>query len=88
MAPPGLNVFPEAGSDRVKICLSILFYYLQITWSRREDKVRPYSLLTIGDENYTEDKRFLVVTAEKGLTEVNISRSIHYNLNIIQTRTK
>ena len=45
---------------------------LQITWSRLEDDARPYSLLTIGEENYIEDKRFLVVTTQKGLTDVSI----------------
>ena len=47
-------------------------YQLQITWSRLEDDVRPYSLLTIGDQNYIEDKRFLVATPLRGLTNVSI----------------
>ena len=49
---------------------------LQITWSRLEDDARPYSLLTIGEENYIEDKRFLVVTTQKGLTDVSIYTTI------------
>ena len=49
---------------------------LQITWSRLEDDARPYSLLTIGEENYIEDKRFLVVTTQKGLTDVSIYLTI------------
>ena len=48
---------------------------LQITWSRLEDDARPYSLLTIGEENYVEDKRFLVVTTQKGLTDVSTGDS-------------
>jgi len=37
-----------------------------ITWSRLEDEFRPYSLLTIGDQNYVEDKRFFVARPPRG----------------------
>ena len=53
-------------------------YQLQITWSRLEDDVRPYSLLTIGDQNYIEDKRFLVATPLRGLTNVSIFYALDY----------
>ena len=34
----------------------------QVTWARCEESYRnrPYSVLTIGDQNYVEDKRFFV----------------------------
>ena len=32
----------------------------QITWARLQDSYRPYSVLTIGDQNYVEDKRYVV----------------------------
>lgn len=41
-----------------------------ITWSRLEDKYRPYSLLTIGDQNYVEDKRIFVARPPRGLTNL------------------
>jgi len=31
-----------------------------ITWARIQDSYRPYSVLTIGDQNYVEDKRYVV----------------------------
>lgn len=34
--------------------------YGMITWARLRDEFRPYSVLTIGDQNYVEDKRFFV----------------------------
>ena len=51
---------------------------MQITWSRLEDNMRPYSLLTIGDQNYVEDKRFLVARPLRGLTNVSI---FFYNMH-------
>ena len=43
----------------------------QITWARLEDEFRPYSVLTIGDSNYLEDKRYIVSKPRK---ENNVSR--------------
>ena len=44
---------------------SPLFISFQITWARLEDDRRPYSVLTIGDSNYVEDKRFIVLKPRK-----------------------
>lgn len=49
-----------------------------ITWSRLEDNMRPYSLLTIGDQNYVEDKRFLVARPLRGLTNLAWSLRIKH----------
>ena len=40
-----------------------------------EDSYGPYSLLTIGDQNYVEDKRFLVARPVRGPTNVSITIS-------------
>ena len=42
-----------------------VFISFQITWARLEDERRPYSVLTIGDSNYVEDKRFIVLKPRK-----------------------
>ncbi|CAB4063284.1 unnamed protein product [Lepeophtheirus salmonis] len=34
--------------------------YGMITWARLEDEYRPYSVLTVGDSTYVDDKRILV----------------------------
>ena len=45
----------------------ISFYTTQITWARMEDAARrlPYTLLTIGDANYLEDRRYIVSKPSK-----------------------
>ena len=64
---------------RYLIYLQFVTLTFQITWSRMEDTVRPYSLLTIGDQNYVEDKRFLVARPLRGLTNVStFSSSLTY----------
>ena len=43
-----------------------LYHYysilLQVTWARCEEtyRNRPYSVLTLGDQNFVDDKRFFV----------------------------
>ena len=51
----------------------------QITWARLEDEYRPYSVLTIGDTNYLEDKRYIV---SKPLTHKEVSNLISLTCNI------
>ena len=46
-----------------------------------EDSYGPYSLLTIGDQNYVEDKRFLVARPVRGPT--NVSSTYNSYLQIL-----
>ena len=48
-----------------------------------EDSYGPYSLLTIGDQNYVEDKRFLVARPVRGPTNVSISSNPLRGFSII-----
>ena len=73
----GLNLSKHLAIQKVKVnLLAILLINVlttfQITWSRLEDEFRPYSLLTIGDQNYVEDKRFFVARPLRGPNNVSI----------------